>query len=283
MSTIRNYLEVLKPRETLLLGFIGLCTVIIASGGQPDPSRLLLATAAVTIAAGGANGLTNFLDRNLDARMARTCRRVFPTQRINPAGRALPWIAAWIAAGLALAWLLHPVAFAADAVGTVAAAVYRKRAVCVFPQGVIASCAPVIMGWFAVTGQVRWELGLLCLLIAAWLPLHVWSVMVSHRDDYIGAGLTFFPMNVSVRLATNVLLVFALVLNVVSLSLFFVAQLGLLYLAVTLGLGLMMLYGSTRLAVSPAPSRDAWRLYKLSSFPYLGIVFLIMTVDIWLH
>jgi protoheme IX farnesyltransferase len=283
LKTIRNYLEVLKPRETLLLGFIGFCTVIIAAGGQPDASRLLLATVAITIAAGGANGLTNFLDRNLDARMARTCRRVFPTQRINPAERALPWIACWIAAGLALAWLLHPVAFAADAVGTIAAAVYRKRAVCVFPQGVIASCAPVIMGWFAVTGQVRWELGLLCLLIAAWLPLHVWSVMVSHRDDYIGAGLTFFPMNVPVRLATNVLLLFALALNVVSLSLFFVAQLSLLYLVVTLGLGLMMLYGSTRLAVSAAPSRDAWRLYKLSSFPYLGIVFLIMTVDVWLH
>ena len=138
------------------------------------------------------------------------------------------------------------------------------------------------MGWFAVSAAFSWELALLCLLIAAWLPLHVWSVMVSHREDYIGAGLTFFPMNVSIKLAVNILLIFALALNVVALSLYFVAGLSLLYLVVTLSLGLMMLYGSTRLAVSPTPSRDAWRLYKLSSFPYLGLVFLAMTLDILL-
>ncbi len=283
MKTIKNYIEVMKPRETLLLGFIGLCSTIIAAGGSPPAGTLLLATITITIAAGGANGLTNYLDRRVDSRMLRTCRRVFPTKRINPPERALPWIAAWIIVGLALAWLLHPVAFAADAIGTLAASVYRKRAVCVFPQGVIASVAPVLMGWFAVSSKIDWELGLLCLLIAAWLPLHVWSVMVSHRDDYTSAGLTFFPMNVSVRLATNVLLMFALALNVIAISLYFVADLSLLYLVVTLGLGLMMLYGSVRLAASPVPSRDAWRLYKMSSFPYLGIIFLIMTLDVWLH
>ena len=283
LDTVKNYIEVLKPRETVLLGFIGLCSVIIAAAGSPPPATLLLATLTIILAAGGANGLTNYLDRRIDARMARTSKRVFPTQRINPPEKALPWILAWIAAGLVLAWMLHPFAFAADAAGTVAAALYRKRAICVFPQGVIASCAPVLMGWFAVSNVVDWRLGLLCLLIAAWLPLHVWSVMVSHREDYIGAGLNFFPMNVPVKLATNVLLIFALALNVVALSLYFVAHLSLLYLIVTLGLGLMMLYGSTRLAVSRAPSRDAWRLYKLSSFPYLGLIFLTMCLDILLN
>ena len=282
LNVINNYIEVLKPRETVLLAFVGMCTVIIASGGSPPVGTLLLATLTILVASGGANGITNYLDRKVDARMARTCKRVFPTHRINPPEKALPWILGWIALGLTLSWLIHPVAFAADLIGTVAASVYRKRAVCVFPQGVIASCAPVIMGWFAVSAAFSWELALLCLLIAAWLPLHVWSVMVSHREDYIGAGLTFFPMNVTVKMAVNILLIFALTLNVVALSLYFVAGLSLLYLVVTLSLGLMMLYGSTRLAVSSVSSRDAWRLYKLSSFPYLGLVFLAMTLDILL-
>ena len=282
LNTFKNYLEVLKPRETVLLGFVGLCSVIIAAGGRPPPGVFLLATFTILVASGGANGITNYLDRKLDARMSRTCRRVFPTHRINPPEKALPWILGWIAVGLALAWVLHPVAFAADLIGTIAACLFRKRVICVFPQGVIASCAPVLMGWFAVSSVIDWELGLLCLLIASWLPLHVWSVMVSHRDDYLGAGLTFFPMNVPVKLATNILLIFALMLNVVALSLYFVADLSLLYLIVTLSLGFMMLYGSTRLAVSASPSRDAWRLYKLSSFPYLGLIFLAMTLDILL-
>jgi len=85
----------------------------------------------------------------------------------------LPWMIGLVLAGLAGAWFLHPYAFIADLVGTVAALVFRKRVVCVFPQGAIAGCAPVLMGWFAVNTTFNWEIGLLCLLITAWLPLHV--------------------------------------------------------------------------------------------------------------
>jgi protoheme IX farnesyltransferase len=282
INTVRNYIEVTKPRETVLLAFVGLCTVIIAAGGRPQPGTLLFATFTILIASAGANALTNYLDRGVDAMMPRTQKRVFPTRRIAPAERALPWILGLILAGLVMSWFLHPYAFAADLAGTAAAAVYRKRVICVFPQGVIAGCAPVLMGWFAVSPAFKWELVLLCLLITAWLPLHVWSVMVSHRDDYLGAGLTFFPMNVSVKLAVNILLVFALALNVVGVSLYFVAGYSPLYLVTALGLGGMMLYASTRLVGSSA-SRDAWKLYKLSSFPYLGLIFLVMCLDILLH
>ena len=282
LTVFRNYLEVLKPRETLLLGFIGLCSAIIAADGNLSPSTLVLATVTITIASGGANGLTNYLDREIDARMSRTKKRVFPTKRIHPPQKAIPWIIGWIIAGLILAWVLHPWAFVADLIGTVAAGVYRKRAICVFPQGAIASCAPVVMGWFAVADTASWELGLLCLLIVVWLPLHVWSVMVSHRDDYLQAGLKFFPMNVSVGLVTSILLVFALVLNIVALSFGFVARLGILYNLFALGLGLLMLYSSARLVATSASSQAAWRLYKLSSFPYLGLIFFAAALSVLL-
>jgi len=280
-STIKNYIEVLKPRETLLLGFIGLCSVIIAVQGHPPAGTLLLATLTILIASGGANGLTNYLDRDVDARMRRTCGRVLPTGRIQPPWKVLVWTLLLIGAGLVLAWFLHPYTFIADLVGTVAAAVFRKRVICVFPQGAIASCAPVLMGWFAVNPHFTLEAGLLCLLICAWLPLHVWSVMVSHRDDYIGAGITFFPMNVPVRTAVLVLLVFALVLNVAAVSLYFVAGFTLLYLLVAVVLGAAMLYATVRLVSSHA-SKDAWKLYKLSSFPYLGLIFVAMCLSIWI-
>jgi len=281
-TTFHNYLEVLKPRETILLGFIGMCSTIIAAEGQAPPGTLLLATITIAIASGGANGITNYLDRKFDACMSRTRGRVLPTQRIHPPEKALPWIVGWIIAGLILAWVLHPLAFVADLIGTVAAVVYRKRAICVFPQGAVASCAPVLMGWFAISDTINWELGFLCLLITTWLPLHVWSVMVSHRDDYLKAGLSFFPMNVPVKFATNILLLFAFILNAVAIGLYFVAHLGLLYLLAALVLGLMMLYSSIRLAASSIPSQDAWRLYKLSSFPYLGLIFLAIVLDIML-
>ena len=279
LGTVKNYIEVLKPRESSLLTFIGVCAAIIAGNGQPNINLLLLVAVTILIASAGANGLTNYFDRDFDAKMRRTRHRALPSRRIYPPQKVLPLTIGLVIAGLVLAWQLHPFAFAADLVGTMIAATWRKRLTCVFPQGAVAGCAPVLMGWFAIRPVFGWEILLLCLLIVFWLPLHVWSVMISNRDDYLGAGLNFFPMSVGVKKAVMVILLFALVLYVVSIALYFVGGFGWLYLALANLLGIMMLYASGRLMISNA-SKDAWRLYKLSSFPYLGLIFLVMCLDI---
>ncbi len=270
----------LKPRASILLTFIGVCSAIIAGNGALS-SKTLLIGLTIFIAASGANGLTNYLDCGIDARMRRTRHRVLPSKRIYPPERVLPLNISLAVIGLALAWYLNPLCLISDAVGTAAALVGRKRATCVFPQGVLASCAPVLMGWFAIKTTFSWELLLLCVLIAVWLPLHVWSVMVAHREDYINAGLTYFPMSREVKEAVKVLLLFSLVLGMTSIALYFVGSFALLYLLVASLLTIMIVYAGSRLVISGA-SNDAWRLYKLSSFPYLGLIFLAMCLDIWL-
>jgi len=261
ITTLKNYIEVLKPRESILLTFIGVAAVFIAADGKPPLDVILLAFIAILIASAGANGITNYLDRKFDAKMKRTRHRVLPSRRIYPSKKVLPLIISLIIAGLVLTW--------------------RKRITCVFPQGAIASLAPVLMGWFAIEPAFSWHLILLCLLIFAWLPLHVWSIMVSNRDEYLGAGLDFFPMNVTVRTAVMVLLLFALFLYAVSIALYFVGDFGWLYLVLANILGIIMLYTTCRLVTSNT-SKNAWRLYKMSSFPYLGLIFLAMCLDIWL-
>ncbi|UCE97594.1 MAG: UbiA family prenyltransferase [Dehalococcoidia bacterium] len=278
---LKNYIEVLKPRETSLLTFIGVAVVYIAADGEPSLGVVLLALFAILIASAGANGITNYLDREFDARMERTKHRVLPAKRIYPPQKVLPLILTLIITGLVLAWWLHPLAFTADLVGTAVAATWRKRMTCVFPQGAIASLAPVLMGWFAVELAFSWQLLLLCLLILTWLPLHVWSVMVSNRDEYLGTGLDFFPMNVSIKTAVMILLLFTFSLYIISLTLYFVDGFGWLYLILTNILGIIILYTTSRLVIS-STSKNAWRLYKVSSFPYLGLIFLAMCLDIWL-
>ncbi len=280
ISRVVNYVEVLKPLPSVLLAFIGFCAAVIAGQGQLTP-RLGLVLAAVLIASAGANGLTNYLDRNIDARMQRTCLRVLPSKAIYPHRKVLPLIIGLIVIGLALAWYLHPFVFLADAFGTLVAATWRKKVTCVYPQGVLASCAPILMGWLAMRQTLSWELLLLCVLIAAWLPLHVWSVNIAHREDYRQAGLNYFPVNLEVRDSVRVLLVFSLVLYAASLALYFVGDFSWLYLALANILGIVMVYAGFRLVVSRA-TQDAWRLYRLSAFPYLGAIFLVMCLDIWL-
>jgi protoheme IX farnesyltransferase len=281
-GSLKDYLNLIKPRETGLLVFIGLVSAVIAGDGMISISRFLLTFTAILIASAGANGLTNYLDRDLDARMERTKRRALPAGRIYPPSRALFFTATLSLAGLIIAWYLNPYAFLADLIGTGAAVVYRKRVTCVFPQGMIASCAPVLMGWFAVTSRVNWEVLLLCVLIAAWLPSHIWSIMLAHRDDYRQAGINYFPINRSFQSVTGILVVFCILLYAASIGVYFLGNFGWLYLVLANLSGIAIVFSSVRLWLSKA-SADAWKLYKLSAFPYLGLLFLAMSLDIWLR
>ena len=277
---VKNYIEVVKPLPSILLTFIGVCVAFVAGEGQFSPQLLLMAV-TILVAAAGANGLTSYLDRDIDARMQRTRNRPLPARRVYPPAKVLPLIIGLIVVGLILSWQIHLFVFLSDLGGTLVAATWRKKVTCVYPQGLIASCAPILMGWFTVKPAVSWELLLLCILIAAWLPLHVWSVIIAHREDYLQAGLNFFPINFAVKDSVKVLLVFSLVLYAASIALYFVGGFTWLYLLLANLLGILMVYGSARLVFSRA-ARDAWRLYKLSSFPYLGLLFMVMCLDIWL-
>ena len=77
-ATLVSYVRVLKPRETALMVFIGVCSAIVAGGGTLPLARFLLAVTAITAGGGGTNALTNYLDRHVDARMRRTQHRVLP-------------------------------------------------------------------------------------------------------------------------------------------------------------------------------------------------------------
>ena len=280
IKRVANYIEVLKPLPSILLTFVGVCAAIIAGEGQLS-LRFLLVLIAILLATAGANGLTNYLDRDIDARMQRTSCRVLPSKIIYPPKRVLPFIIGLIVIGMGLAWQLHPFAFLADLVGTIVAATWRKKVTCVYPQGVIASCAPILMGWFAIRPTLNWEILFLCILIAAWLPLHVWSVNIAHREDYLQAGLKYFPISLEVKDSVKLLLIFSVVLYAASIALYFIGGFAWLYLVLANILGIVMVYAGSRLVISSS-TKDAWRLYKLSTFPYLGLIFLIMCLDIWL-
>ena len=277
---IIDYITVLKPRETFLLTFIGACAVIIAAHGKPQLDVLLIALVAIALGSAGANGLTNYLDRNVDVRMKRTHMRALPAERIVPARKALVWSVFLILAALAVAWYLDPLCFAFGLVGTIAASVFRKRVMCVI-QGGIAGCAPVLIGYVAVTHHLDIQIFFLCILIAVWIPLHVWSVMIANREDYLQAGVAYFPVTWRVKDAIKILMVLSVLLYAASIALWAVDNLGWLYFAVANILGIVMVYANYHLLKSHL-TRDAWKVYKLSAFPYLGLIFVALCLNFWI-
>lgn len=105
--------------------------------------------------------------------------------------------------------------------------------------------------------------------------------MITNRQDYIAAGLAYFPMSREVKEAVKVLPVLSLVLGVVAITLYFVGGFSILYLVAASLLSIIMVHASSRLVVADV-SADAWKLFKLSAFPYLGLIFLAMCLDTWL-
>ena len=278
-ETFVDYINVLKPRETFLLTFIGACSAIIAAPGYFPTEVFVVTLIAIGLGSAGSNGLTNYLDREVDARMMRTSNRALASKRIDPPQKALPLVFGLIAGGLALAWILHPLCFLFGLIGVIASAIWRKTISCTF-LGIIAGCSPVLIGWFAMKQEFDIQLLLLCCLVAIWTPIHVWSVMVANREDYLGAGLNYFPLSLKLRNVTIILLGLSILLYLVAILIYLTSGFHLLYLMVANILGILMIYANARLLFSTT-STAAWRVYKLSAFPYLGIVFPIMCLDIW--
>jgi protoheme IX farnesyltransferase len=278
-ATFVDYISVLKPVETSLLTFIGIVSAIIAAGGYPPVKVFFLILIAVLLGSAGSNGLTNYLDREVDARMRRTHSRSLPSRRIDPPQKALPLIIGLIVAGLALAWLLNPPCFVVGAIGVIASSIWRKTISCTF-LGIVAGCSPVLIGWLAITAFDTRVL-LLCALVAIWTPIHVWTLMIANREDYLGAGLHYFPLSWQVKDVVKIIFVLSILLYAVSMLIYVGGGVHLLYLILANILGALMIYANARMLFSMT-STAAWRVYKLSAFPYLGIIFLTMCLDIWL-
>jgi protoheme IX farnesyltransferase len=279
-ATFLDYISVLKPVETSLLTFIGIVSAIVAAGGFPSTKVFFLVLAALLLGSAGSNGLTNYLDREVDARMTRTQNRALPSRRIDPPQKALPLIIGLIVAGLALAWVLNPLCFIVGAIGVIASSIWRKTISCTF-LGIVAGCSPVLIGWLAISPAFDIRIILLCALVAIWTPIHVWTLMIANREDYLGADLHYFPLSWQVKDVVKILFGLSIMLYTVSLIIYVAGGFHLLYLVLANVLGVLMVYANARLLFSMT-STAAWRVYKLSAFPYLGIIFLTMALDIWL-
>ena len=278
----RAYADVLKPRETLLLGFAGLATAILAGGGAPSAERLFWTTVAVTIGSAGANGLTNYLDRDMDERMERTRRRPIPSRRIWPAEKMLPLAIGLVLLGLGIAWTLNPWAFAAGLAGISASVVARKRSITHVPLGEFASCAPFIIGWLGVNPKPEPLMWGLCGMIFIWTPIHVWSLMEAYRSDYLQAGVRIFPLTIGPKQNMTLLFGLAVALSLETLALPALGELGWVYLAGALVLNGALILNTARL-LKTGMTEAAWRIYKLSAYPYLGIILTLACLDRWLY
>src|SRR5215470_11946464 len=190
----RSLFLLTKPRIIELLLVTTLPTMMLADRGLPSLRLLLVTLLGGALAAGSANTLNCYIDRDIDAVMARTKRRPLvarigghgaasgPTAIKPPEALASGIVlgaAATVLLGLEANWLA---AALADAAILFYVFVYtiglKRRTASNIVIGGAAGCFPVLVGWAAVTGTVSWWAIVLFAVIFFWTPPHFWALAI---------------------------------------------------------------------------------------------------------
>jgi heme o synthase len=282
----RSLLALTKPRIIELLLVTTLPTMLLAERGWP-PVWLMAATlAGGALAAGSANTLNCFIDRDIDALMRRTARRPLAVSGARPVirpGEALVsgivlGTAATLLLGLTVNWLA-----AALADGAILFYVFvytlglKRRTASNIVIGGAAGCFPVLVGWAAVTGRVSLAPVVLFAVIFFWTPPHFWALAMKFRDDYAAAGVPMLPVVAPAAVVTRKIVFYSYAM--VASTLVLIPYAGWLYGGCAAGLGAWFLAGAHQLRarVADGDTRAPMRLFH-QSIAYLTLLFAVVAV-----
>jgi protoheme IX farnesyltransferase len=282
-TLLAPYLTLLKLRIVALLLFTAIAGAVAASGGKLPAADLLLLGLCTVLASGGSAALNHYFDRDMDARMRRTCERPLPSGAIRRPTNAL-WLGlALIAGGIALA-ATRNVAMAACLLGgaVVYAGIYtcwlKRRS----PFGIVIgglSGSLAVLAGAAAAGRPLAPSGLLlALLVFLWTPAHFWSLALVYADDYGRVDLPTLPAVYGAPATRWAILIH--IATTVACSIALIPAFGPLFGLVAIASGGLFLWKGARLPFQHETAR-AWTLFKLSGV-YLGVIFMAaLAVSCW--
>ncbi len=292
-DTIRAYVALTKPRIIELLLVTTIPAMVLATRDLPGMNvsewlRLTFWTLiAGTMAAGSANAINQYLDRDIDLLMTRTRRRPLPAHDVPPENAVVFGIVLGVISIALMAWFVNLVAafLTLLAIGFYVV-VYTMMLKRTTPQNIViggaAGALPPVIGWAAVTGRVEVPALLLFAIVFYWTPPHFWALSLRLRRDYEAAGVPMLPVVKGVAETARQIALYTALLVAISLVFFAVAGMGALYLVAAVVLGAIFLwraYTLWRQATSPDASlAQAIRLYKYS-ISYLTLLFVAVALD----
>jgi len=282
VESIRAYVLLTKPRVIELLLVTTLPAMILAEDGIPSVGLIVAVLVGGALAAGGANTVNCFIERDRDQVMRRTRHRPLPSGDIDPTAALVFGIVLEVVA-FATLWAAANLLSAALAVSATLFYVFvytiwlKPRS----PQNIViggaAGAVPALVGWAAVTGSLAAPAWVLFALVFCWTPPHFWALALRYRDDYAAAGIPMLPVVRGTRAATRQILVYSVIVLAVSLVLPFVADVGAIYIATAGVMGVVFVWQADRLRRDSTPER-AIRFFTFSN-AYLALVFAAVAVD----
>jgi protoheme IX farnesyltransferase len=281
-TKLGGYIALTKPRIIELLLVTTLPTMILAEQGVPKLGLILATLVGGTLAAGGANAINMYVDRDIDRLMPRTQGRPLVTGLVAPRA-ALAFALALVATSFVELWLLVNLLSAVLALSAAAFYVFvytlwlKRTSTRNIVIGGAAGAVPVLVGWTAVTNSLAWPPMLLFAAIFLWTPPHFWALAIRYADDYRAADVPMLPAVAPIDVTSRRILGYAIALWVVTVALAPVAGTGWLYRAAAAILGAVFTWSCVELRRHPTPKR-AMRLFSFS-ITYVTLLFGALAVD----
>ncbi|HEX3487687.1 MAG TPA: heme o synthase [Streptosporangiaceae bacterium] len=244
---VRSLFLLTKPRIIELLLVATLPTMLLAARGLPSARLIAVTLLGGALAAGSANTLNCYIDRDIDAVMRRTSRRPL-VAKTGPDGqptiKPVEALASGIVLGAVSTLLLGLLANWLSAVLADSAILFyvfvytlglKRRTASNIVIGGAAGCFPVLVGWAAVTGRVSLPAVLLFAVIFFWTPPHFWALAMKFRDDYAAANVPMLPVVASPAVVARKIVVYSYAMVAATLAL--VPYAGWIYGCCAVGLG----------------------------------------------
>lgn len=276
-STVALLYNVFKIRIGLAIMLSAMAGVAAMPGAGPKAWQIAVLALAVLGSSAAAGAFNHLVERDLDARMARTRTRPFVTGRFT-AGPAwhlgiLGLLAVSVgAAGYVLnGWVALYVFLGAFIYGVVYTVWLKRRTVWNIVIGGLSGSFAVLAGAAAVDPGLSLPSVLLAVVLFLWTPPHFWSLAAALSDDYAKAGVPMLPVVVGEAKAARVILFNTVLLVAVSLLPAFFGM-GWVYVAGAALGGAYFLLRSVEYARDPTP-RNAMKNF-FASLAQLGLLIL---------
>jgi heme o synthase len=283
MNRLRLYVQIARPRVIGLVIFTGLPALLLGKDQWPTVSAAFWVLLGTAMAGAASSAINAYVERDADARMARTRNRPLPASVLLP-GTVLGYGVFLAIASTALLWWVGGLLAAALGLGTIVfyVGVYTLWLKPRTPQNIViggaaGATAPLIAS-AAMDGSVSLGAWLLFAIIFLWTPPHFWGVAIFRRAEYEAAGFPMMPSVVGDQATRWRSLAYTFALLATTLIPVYLGYLHMLYLVAASGFGLWFLWEVIRSIQLQNPVQD-YRVFK-NSIVYLSFLFLAMLVDL---
>ena len=287
-TRIKGFVALTKPRiiELLLVGTVP--AMIVAKQGWPGLWLIIATVIGGTLAAGGANAVNMYVDRDIDAIMDRTKGRPLVTGVVQPT-EALVFALTLEAIAFVFLWYFVNLLSAILAVSAMLFYVFvytlwlKRRSASNIVIGGAAGAVPVLVGWTAVTNSLdltegrNWAPIVMFAIIFYWTPPHFWALAIKYKDDYKAADVPMLPVVANLATVTRRIVIYTVLLWALTLVFGPVADMGVIYISSAVVLGAVFLGYAIRVARDPQPG-PAMALFGWS-ITYIVLLFGAMAVD----